>query len=75
MRVYRLRNDGNQYQYFLPENEEDWAKLEMDCVPLADSWSPPPVYIYEPRHKRGDFYNFGTVFLITDPYATEVLRD
>ncbi len=74
MRVYRIRSDGNRYQYFLSEREEDWEKLEMDCVPQIETWSPPPVFIYKPKLRQGDFYNFGSGILITSPRATEALR-
>ncbi len=74
MKVYRIKRDYH-FQYFLPEDEADWDKLQMDCMPKAGGWSPPPVFIYEPKLKPGDFYNFGGDFLITNARATEALRD
>lgn len=74
MKVYRVQNDVNRYQYFLPQYEEDWDRLVMDGTPKSDIWTPPPVYVYKPRHKSGDFYQFGAGMLITNPQATEVLR-
>ncbi len=74
MKVYRIRPDVNRYQYFLLAREEDLSKLGMECVPRAADWTPPPVYVYEPKHAVGDFYNFGAAALITSPRATEVLR-
>lgn len=74
MKVYRLENDGNHYQYFLAENESDETKLITDCTPLASTWAPPPVYIYKPRLKAGDLYNFHGGHLIFSPEATEKLR-
>jgi hypothetical protein len=74
MRVYRIQNDVNHYQYFLTEDEADCEKLVMDCTPRAESWVPPRVFVYMPRHKTGDFYQFGSSALITSPRATEVLR-
>jgi hypothetical protein len=73
IRVYRIRSDVNHYQYFLPENDEELPKLRMDCVPRAENWSPPPVFVYEPLHKKGDFYNFNSSSLITSPKATQAL--
>jgi hypothetical protein len=32
MKVYRVTSDVNEYQYFLPEREEDEHLLEMDCT-------------------------------------------
>ncbi len=74
MKVYRIRNDVNRYQYFLPEHEEDWRKFEQDCRPKAEFWDPPRVYVYKPKLKPGDFYQFSPMGLVTSPRATEVLR-
>ena len=35
---------------------------------------PPPVFIYEPKLKAGDFFNFDSDALIANPRATEALR-
>ena len=69
-----MRNDVNRYQYFLKERDEDLLVLHMDGTPRTASWSPPPVYIYEPKLKVGDLYNFGGDPPILSPCATEVLR-
>ena len=74
MKVYAMRNDVNKYQYFLKERDEDAFAFYMDGTPRAASWSPPPVYIYEPKHKIGDLYNFGAAAPIFSPHATEILR-
>lgn len=74
MKVYRIEFDVNHYQYFLPENAEDWKRLEMDCTPKVGVWEPPVVFILEPLHIRGDFYQFGGGFLIMSTRATEVLE-
>ena len=74
MRVYRVKNDVNHYQFFLPEHEDDCMELNMDCTPQAETWTPPSVYIYMPRLREGDFYQFDSSILITSPKATDVLR-
>lgn len=74
MRVYRINLDVNHYQYFLPENAEDWKRLEMDCTSKMDIWEPPPVFILQPTHIPGNFYQFGTGFLIMDTRAVEALE-
>ncbi len=74
MRVYRIWNDSNHYQSFLPEQEEDWQKLDMDCTPKAEIWVPPLVYVHMPKLKEGDFYNSGRGILIPSPRATAALR-
>lgn len=74
MKVYKIRNDINNYQYFLTENEHEAIQLITDCKPRTASWQPPSVFIYKPFHKAGDFYNFSSGTLIISPDATESLR-
>ena len=45
----------------------------MDCELRAHSWSPPSVFIYEPKKQRGDFYNFDSDILISNSKATKVI--
>lgn len=73
IKVYRIKTNVNEYQYFLPEKEEDESKLWMDCSSKVSNWSAPPMFIYKPLHKRGDFYNFNSSALIISPKATQVL--
>ncbi len=72
-KVYRIVTDVNHYQYFFAEHEEEEVKLLTDCIPRATTWEPPSVYVYNPRHKAGDFYSFHGCSLITNPRATAVL--
>lgn len=74
MKVFRVTNDVNRYQYFLPEHEEDWQRLVFDCQPRLSDWTAPAIFIYKPKHKAGDFYQFNADALITSPHATDVLR-
>lgn len=73
IKVFRLRTNVNEYQYFLPERREDEATLWMDCSSRSSDWSAPPVFVYKPLHKKGDFYNFNSSTLITSTKATQVL--
>jgi hypothetical protein len=75
MKVYRLDNDVNRYQYFLPDEESDVMSLLTDCTSRLETWTPPGVYVYKPRHKPGALYNFSSSSLIFSPHATEILRD
>ncbi len=74
MRVYRITNEVNRYQYFLPERDEDVLKLAMDCTRKAAIWSAPSMFVFKPLHEVGDFYQFSPGTIITSPRATEVLR-
>jgi hypothetical protein len=75
MKVYRVINDVNHYQFFLPEKTEDWPKLEMDCTSRSSTWQPPSVYVFNPTLQRGDFYQFGGGVLIANSRSTDVLRE
>ena len=74
MRIFRLKNDVNKYQYFLPVADADVFRLDMDCTPVASNWTPPEVFIYEPLQKRGDFFDFGGAAPILSPTATLMLQ-
>lgn len=74
MKVYRLRNDIDRYQYFLVEEESQALTLGTDCAPRLASWRPPRVFIYEPLHRPGALYNFSYDSPIFSSHATEVLR-
>jgi hypothetical protein len=76
LKVFRVRTDVNHFQYFLPENRSDYPILmDFDGTSKAKSWKPPPVYILKPKHKKGDFFNFGTGYLILSSRARDVLGE
>jgi hypothetical protein len=75
MKVFKIQNDGNHYQYFLGRTNEDDEILQMDGTPKLESWKAPNVLIYMPKLKRGDFFQFASNHLITSPRATEALRN
>jgi len=74
VRVYRIINDVDHYQYFLVQRKEDIPKLIFDCTPRKAKWDPPEVFVLYPRHRVGDFYQFDSSILITSPRATKALR-
>ncbi len=73
-RVYRVKNDVDNFQYFLTRDSGDYARLNMDGTPRAETWNPPAVYIYKPRLQKGDFFDSSGSALIASPRATETLR-
>ena len=78
MRVYRVTLDGDRYQCFLPEDGEIYKtdRLVFDCRPKLADWVPPPVYVYKPKLKRGNFPCFvSSDCLIVDHAALQGLRD
>jgi len=74
MRVFRLLNNVNHYQYFLTESKDDATKLHTKCISLIEGWQAPPVFIYKPLNKEGDLFNFSNNTPIFSPRATELLR-
>jgi hypothetical protein len=86
-RAFRVICDVNNYQYFLWDIPRDppggphhsaatFASLRCDGRRMADRWKPPPVFIYKPRHKRGDFWavGMGGGGLGIAPWALKTLR-
>ena len=55
MRVFRIQNDVNRYQFFLGRTDADYEILQMDGTPKLESWKAPEVIVYKPKHQRGDF--------------------
>lgn len=78
MKVYRVRVDVNRFQYFLPEDSSIYStdRLRFDATPMAEDWVPPPVYIYTPTHKRGNFFDFCSYrALVLDEIAKSAMPD
>lgn len=61
MRVYRVQLDLNRFQFFAPEDQEVFKKqtLVFDGTPRLENWTPPGVYIYQPKLRRGNFLGTG----------------
>lgn len=73
--VYRIRQEGEKYQYFLPESPSEHVRFEAVCKPLRDTWQPPSIFIYEPMLEQGDFYQSSSAYLILSPKAVSNLSD
>ncbi len=71
MRIYRLQNDTEHYQYFLPASPTSANALRMDCTSRAETWSPPEVFLYAPYLLRGDFFHFDPASPIVSALAFE----
>jgi len=74
MNVFRIQQDGDQYQYFLPTDDSRGFFDRLDGAPLSEDWSAPAVFIYKPKLKPGNFYNSSDGILIADQRATSALR-
>lgn len=76
MKVYRFENDINHFQSFLPAaDEEDGSIFTTECIPLAETWKPPEVYIDMPKLKAGDLYNTQGCSPIFRPSAMKKLQE
>jgi hypothetical protein len=71
--VFRIKKDVTNYQYFLPAEKASIIDLDDDCLPIKASWKPPEVYIYQPKLKQGDFFNFTSNLLIANTKAIKIL--
>jgi hypothetical protein len=72
-KVFRMSLDGDKYQFFTTDSLEDERKLRLDGSSIADTWTPPPVFILYPKHRAGAFYNSNPSNLIATPQAVELL--
>ncbi|RDH42203.1 hypothetical protein B9G39_01385 [Zooshikella ganghwensis] len=59
MKVYRIRLDVNNHQWILPRDELDFDSdiLRFDCQPKGSGWQSPDLYIFNPKLKKGNFFN------------------
>lgn len=77
MKVYRIDEDVNHYQYLLPADASVWStdRLTFDGTPKAEHWVPPEVYVHKPKLKRGNFFGGIVGCLLHDGTAHEKLAD
>jgi hypothetical protein len=77
MKVYEVRLDTNKYQRFLPEDQGVWKTkyLKMDCSRKLPDWVPLPIYVPNPRLKKGNFFHLCPGAFVTENGTTEKLRD
>src|SRR5579871_5306457 len=74
MKIFRVRPDVNNYQYFMLE--DDVTGVRFDCSRIADTWKPPPVFIFNPKAKRGHFFKlWSTAAFIMDSPTVGELQD
>jgi hypothetical protein len=69
MKVFRIQNNADEFQYFLPEHDGDWPKLRTNATPRLATWSPPPVYVLYPKLQAGALYNLYPDTMILSPGA------
>lgn len=76
MKVLKIEHDTDRYQYFMPVDDKDALVFGIwDGSPRLATWSPPPVFIYEPKHKKTNFYYPSNGGLVADRKATDALRE
>lgn len=78
MKIYRVRPDVNHFQYFMLE-DSDIGLTEMmkfNSHLKNASWIAPDVFVYKPRHKKGNFYGlWATAAFVVEETALEKIRD
>jgi hypothetical protein len=77
MKIYRVRPDVNNYQFFVLEDDNlvGTEMLNFDGTPKADRWVVPAVYIYAPKLKKGNFPAlWSTTTIVVDQVALKQLR-
>jgi hypothetical protein len=75
MQVFRIRLDSNRFQSLLPRDPAVWSSdsLIMDCNPKL-GWHAPPVYVPNPKLRKGSFLHLCSGAFVADETAVEVLR-
>ena len=70
--VYRIKTDPDTYQMVMTANVKEYNRLSMECLPKAEGWEPPDVYIPHPFKKAADFMstNGRGTMIITQRAAT-----
>jgi hypothetical protein len=77
MKVYRVRPDVSNYQYFMLEDDSLVLSemLNFDGTAKADGWAAPAVYILEPNLRIGHFPAlFSKAVIVVDEVALKQLR-
>jgi hypothetical protein len=77
MKIYRVRPDVNNYQYFLLEDDNlvGTEMLDFDGTAKGDEWVAPAVYIYKPKLKKGNFPDlWSTATIVVDEVALKQMR-
>jgi len=76
MKIYRIVNDVEKYQWIMPQNEKDlFDALSFDCFPKKESWNPIEMYIFNSKKKKGNFYSLGGIgALVFDDNVLNVMR-
>jgi hypothetical protein len=76
MKVFRIRLNSNVFQSFLPVDPGVWKTdlLKMDCQPKLPSWTPPAVYVQNPKLKKGSFSHLCSGAFVADLSVSEALR-
>jgi hypothetical protein len=67
----------NNYQTVLPSEEGIWATglLTFDCDLKGQNWTPPAVYVLNPKRTLGNFFHLCPGALVFDGVALDRLRD
>ena len=77
MRVYEVFSIVNEYQYFMIDSDYREAhRYLLDGTPKLATWEEPPVFIYKPLLKRGNFADMWGLFSpALDEHAVDELRE
>ena len=81
MRVFRIGFDVTKFQALLVDGDDDFSFPFFDLMSFRSGafegeWTPPPVYIDQPRLKRPDLFHLvGATGIVLTPRAEEILED
>jgi len=62
MKIYKLVEDANNYQWIMPENRDDITeRLSFECQSKISGWSPVKMFVFNPAKKKGNFFTLGGI--------------
>jgi hypothetical protein len=76
MKIYKLSEDVNKYQWIMPVEEKSlFDNLSFDCFSKKNEWVPLDMYIFNPKKKAGNFYSLGGAgALVFDEKVLDAMR-
>ncbi len=75
MRIYKIKEDTNNYQWVMPKNKDDiFENLSFECHSKESKWQPLEMFVFNPQKKQGNFYTLGGIgALVFDEQALDAM--
>ena len=73
MKIYRVKEDVNNYQALVLRDDSLWSSdnFDFDAKPIGSTWIAPDVFVLEPNLLKGDFLYFTPGVLVANSNINE----